>query len=165
MKPLVLVYSHDGVFSSVKQETSLLAVRTFDKEGNTLFEELVFDEAYPEKFRELFLDAQAEILPILSEYMKDRPERPDFFELRDLTDDRDFEVVLLLPDDFITAMYKAVDIKINQALISYIVYRWLETKLSAEAAVFKERFEELLSGIKSLLSKRSKPTRINHKWF
>lgn len=165
MKPLILFYPHDSVFSGVKQESSQLAVRTKDKEGNDLFEELVFDEAYLDKFRELFLDAQAEVMPVISAYLKDAPPRPDFFELIDHTDDKDFEIVLLMPEEFVSALSKSVDIKINQFITAYVMYRWLETKLPQEAVSYKSRADVLLVDVKSLLNRRIKPINRWHGLF
>jgi hypothetical protein len=60
---------------------------------------------------------------------------------------------------------KAVDIKIKQFLISYILYRWLETKLPEEAIIYQQRATSVLSEIKSLLEKRTKPIRRSHGYW
>lgn len=62
MPLLTFIYSHDDIFGSVKQESSLHSIRQTDKDGNPMFETLVFDEAYLIKFRELFFNAQAQII-------------------------------------------------------------------------------------------------------
>lgn len=54
MIPLVFVFSHDGIFQGVKQESSQLGIRKSDKEGTSVFEQVVFDEGSFFKFRELF---------------------------------------------------------------------------------------------------------------
>jgi len=154
MKPVTFIYSHDNIFQGVKQEASHLAIRKADKDGNSLFEQMVFDEAYLPKFRELFFDAQAEVTPALSAYMKEIPVEPEYFETQDFSKNRDYTFSLIMPDDFNFHLVKPVDIKIRQFLISYIMYRWLETKLPGDAATFFERAGKVLTEVKALLSVR-----------
>ena len=154
MKPVTFIYSHDSIFQGVKQEASLLAVRRTDKDGNSLFGQMVFDEAYLPKFRELFFDAQAEVTPALSAYMKDIPAEPEYFETQDFSKNRDYSFSLIMPDDFNFHVVRPLDIKIKQFLIAYIMYRWLETKLTGDAAVFQQRADKVLSEAKALLNAR-----------
>lgn len=163
MKPLVFIFSHDAIFQGVKQESSQLAIRKSDRDGNPLFEQIVFDEAYLPKFRELFFDAQAEVIPAVSRYMRDIPSEAEYFEHTDFTKDRDYTFSLLMPRDFNMHMAKPVDIKIKQFLIAYIMYRWLETKLPEEAATYMERANMVLMEAKGALERRIKPIRRNHR--
>jgi hypothetical protein len=149
MNPLVLTYSHDAIFDAVKQETSLLAERRFDKDGNTLFEQLVFDEEYLVKFRELFFDAQAEITSLLARFTKDVPATQGYFETQNFLQDRNFELVLNMDDQWNRHLQKPLDIKIKQFLVSYIVYRWLETKSPQDAGLFLQRAESLKDDIRN----------------
>ena len=165
MNPLTFIYSHDNIFASVKQEASLLAERRFSQEGESLFEQIVFDEEYLILFRELFFDAQAEVTPALSAYMKDVPVEPDFFETQNFSKDRNCIFYLLMPDDWNFHLYKPVDIKIKQFIVAYIMYRWLETKLSQEAATYLERANSILGDVKSLLNKRIIPMRRAHGYY
>ena len=163
MKPLIFIFSHDNIFLGVKEESSYLAERKYDQNDNTLFEELVFDEEYLTKFRELFFDAQAEVTPAVSAYMKELPLNPGYFETQDFSEDRDYVISLVMPDDFNAHMAKPIDIKIKQFLIAYIMYRWLETKLPEEAATYLQRATRVLSEAKALLEKRTKPERRAHR--
>ncbi|MDR1937036.1 MAG: hypothetical protein LBQ73_00875 [Tannerellaceae bacterium] len=172
MIPLIFIYSHDSVFQDVKQEASLLAVRkrdqkgnSEDNDGNSYFDLFVFDDAYLVKFRELFFDAQAEVTPVLSAYMKLNPPGHGYFETLDFTKDVDCTFDLIMPDDFLMALSKPVDIKIRQFFIAYIMYRWLETKMFEEASIYRERAYSLLDEIKSLLEKRVKPIRRWHGYW
>ncbi len=165
MGALNFIYSHDDIFRGVKQESSHLAERRFDRESNSLFEQVVFDEEYLIKFRELFFDAQAEVVPALSAYMKEVPAGGGYFETQDFSKDRDFCFVLLMPDDWNFHLVKPVDIKIKQFLIAYVMYRWLETKLPEEAAVYQQRASSVLSEAKALLEKRTRPIRRAHGYF
>ena len=163
--PLTFIYSHDSVFQGVKQEASLYAKDKTDKDGNPLFENLVFDEAYLTKFRELFFDAQAEITPALSAYMKDIPVDPMYFETQDFSKDRDYIFHLLMPSDFNRHMTKPIDIKIKQFIIAYILYRWLETKVPTDASIYMERAAITKDEAKELLERRTTRPKINHQMF
>jgi len=159
MNPLMFVYSHDNIFASVKQEASLLAVRRFDKDGDSLFEQLVFDEAYLILFRQLFFEAQAEVTIAFSGYMKDVPTEGDYFETQNFFEDRDYVFYLAMPSDWNYHLFKPVDIKVKEFLTAYIMYRWLETKLPQESLVYYQRARAVLDEAKVLLDKRTKPMR------
>jgi len=159
MKPITFIYSHDNIFASVKQEASLLAERKFDPNGEALFEQIVFDEEYLRLFRQLFFEAQAEVSAALSAYMKDVPVDADYFETQDFYENRDYIFHLVMPDDWNYHLYKPVDIKVKEFLTAYIMYRWLETKLSGEASVYLQRATLVLDEAKTMLNKRTKPIR------
>lgn len=163
--PITFIYSHDNIFQGVKQESSLYAKNKVDKDGNSLFDNLVFDEAYLTKFREYFFDAQAEITPTVSAYMKDIPTEPAYYEFQDFTKDRDYVFHLLMPEDFDKHMTHSIDIKIRQFMIAYIMYRWLETKLSSDAEIYLGRAEKVKGEAKELLERRTTRPKINHQMF
>lgn len=165
MKPLVFILSCENVFQSVKMEASQFAVRRFDKEGNSLFDELVFDEAYVPKFRELFFDGQSEIVSVLSVYMKNVPVSPEYFETQDFSKDKDFCFELAVSDDFNFHLAKPVDIKIREFLVAYILYRWLETKTPECAAIYFERLAKVKEEIKKMLATKTNPLRRWHGYW
>jgi len=162
---LTFLFSHDDIFRGVKQESSLLAERRFDPQGSTLFEELVFDEEYLVLFRRLFFEAQANLIPTVSAYLKYNSFNDGFFETQDFTDDRDLSLHLLMPADYHDAYTKATDIKIKEYFIAYIMYRWLETKMPQDAATFLQRSAASLIDIKNNLEKRYSPIRRRTRWF
>ena len=162
MNPLVFIYSHDQVFTEVKRESSLLAERKFDQKGDSLFEQVVFDEEYLGLFRQLFFEAQAEVTVTLSAYMKDVPVEADYFETQDFSKDRDYVFYLAMPEDWNYHLYKPVDVKVKEFLVAYIMYRWLETKLPEEAQVYFMRATSVLADAKNMLEKRTKPIRFRH---
>ena len=165
MNPLIFIYSHDAVFASVKRESSYLAKRKLDPEGESLFEQIVFDEEYPGLFRELFFDAQAEVTPALSAYMKDVPVEADYFETQDFSKDRDYVFYLAMPDDWNFHLVKPVETKVREFLTAYIMYRWLETKMPQEAATYLQRATSVLDDAKILLEKRTRPIRHSHGYW
>lgn len=165
MKLISFLFSHDDIFAGVKQESSLLSERRFDAQGNTLFDELVFDEEYLILFRRLFFEAQANLIPAVSAYLKYNSFDDGFFETRDFTEDRDLSLHLLMPADYFDAYTTAVDIKIKEYLIAYIMYRWLETKMPQEAATFFQRSAACLNDVKNNLEKRLNPVRRRIRWF
>ncbi|MFT3994396.1 MAG: hypothetical protein QM660_08815 [Dysgonomonas sp.] len=165
MKTPTFIYSHDSIFQGVKEESSLFSKDKVDKDGNLLFENLVFDEAYLSKFRGYFFDAQAEVTEAISSYLKDIPVEPEYFEFDDFSKNRDYTFFLLLPENFTSAMIIPVNTKIRQFLIAYIMYRWLELKQIAEYKSYQSRSENLLREVKGLLDRRNKPVRIKGRLF
>jgi hypothetical protein len=148
------VFSHDNIAEAMKQESSLYAERKLTEEGNSLFDELVFDEEYYRKFRELFFDAQAMVMDRFSAYMQYESDESYLFEESDYTVDRDFAFTLLMPDDYNKFYNKQVSIKTREFLIAYIMYRWLETKSVQEAMIYKNRADISLMDARAYLEKR-----------
>lgn len=148
------VFSHDNIAEAMKQESSLYAERKLTEEGNSLFDELVFDEEYYRKFRELFFDAQAMVMDRFSAYMQYESDESYLFEESDYTIDRDFAFTLLMPDDYNKFYNKQVSIKTREFLIAYIMYRWLETKSVQEAMIYKNRADISLMDARAYLEKR-----------
>jgi hypothetical protein len=165
MKPLIPVYPHDDIFRDVKQESSCLAERTKDRENNSLYETVVFDEEYLTLFRRLFSDALSYVTPALSAYMKDVPAEAEYYEAQDFTKDRNYELILLMPDNFNSHLSKSTDAKIRQFIIAYIMYRWLETKLPEQALAYLARAEKTISEVKNLLNSRIRPIRRWHGYW
>jgi uncharacterized membrane-anchored protein YjiN (DUF445 family) len=151
MRPVAFIYPADNIFQDVKREASYYAERKFDNAGESLFEQLVFDEEYTGKFRELFLDARAEIAPLLAPFAKNVPVA-GYFEQTDFTDDVNAEFQIAVADDFPDVMIRPVDTKIREYLIAYIMYRWLETKIPQEAQIYYMRMQELKKYIKNALN-------------
>jgi hypothetical protein len=165
MKPLIFIYPHDDIFQDVKQESSYLAERMSGRDGNSLFETIVFDGEYLTLFRQLFFDARSYVTPALSAYMKEIPEESGWYEAQDFTADRNYEIILAMPDDFNFHLSKPVDARIRQFFIAYIMYRWLETKLPEQAAVYLARAEKTISETKNLLDKRIQPVKRWHGYW
>lgn len=155
MRPIVLIYSHDLMFQSVKQESSLLAVRKSDNEGNPLYESLVLDEAYLPKFRELFFNAQAQVTLCLAAYMRSVPTEPIYIERQDFSKDRDFVIHLSLSDDFNLHMVKPIEDYIFNFLKDWIMYQWLETKSTNDAVLFLNKTEKYKTDLMISLSQKS----------
>jgi len=165
MKPISFVFAHDIIFAGVKQESSLLAERRFKDTGETLFDELVFDEEYLIKFRELFFDAQVEVTAVLSAYMREVPTDAEVFEEKDFFENRDYAFVLMMPDSFNSHITRPLNIKIREYLIAYIMYRWLETKLPQEAAIYQSRAMAVLDKVQELSNIQDRPIRRWHGYW
>lgn len=150
------IFSHNSIAEAVKQESSLHAVRKQTAEGDTLFEELVFDEEYYRKFRELFFDAQAMVIDRFGAYMQYETDddAASIFEEADYSKDVDFYFVLVMPCTYNKFYNKQVSIKTREFIVAYIMYRWLETKLPDEAAIYKARSEMTLIDARAYLEKR-----------
>lgn len=162
MIPLTIDLSHDNIFQGVKMEASLLAERIRSEQGETMFEDFVFDEEYMILFRGLFYEAQAELIPIFATYMKNLPDWSIYFEGKDFSKNRDFKIRLSMPDDFLTPLAIVVDIKTKEYIIAYIMYRWMETKMPQYAAIYELRAKNVKEFIKSNLDKGKYPRRRKH---
>ena len=144
-------FTKQEIFDAVKTESSLFAQRQVTDKGDPLFVSLVFDEQYSEVvplFRGLFFEAQAEIIKVI----------PDSL----LKDSQCTFVEEFAPDNFTfclsfspgtaarynCAYFKIITIKVKEALVSYIMYRWLETKAPQFAAIYQNRFNSVLSDIR-----------------
>jgi hypothetical protein len=140
-------------------------LRKFIVDNSNLFDELVFDEAYIPKFRELFFEGQAELISTLSGYTKDVPATSGYFETQDFSKDRDFRFELAMDNDFNSHLTKAVDIKIKEFLVAYILYRWLETKTPEYAAIYFERLTKVKDEIRRMLEIKTKPMQRWHGYW
>jgi hypothetical protein len=151
------------VFAAVKQEASLYSIRQKNKEGESMFESLVFDEAYLIKFRELFFNAQAQITPILAAYKKD--DGSGFFERKDFSKNRDFTCHLCMPENFNEHMARPLEDHIFNFLKDWIMYKWLETKATDTAAIFAANCEGYKSDIRTALNSRRVPILRAHGYY
>jgi len=172
MKPLIFVYAHDNMLQYVKQEASQLAIRkrdgegfASDKEGNTYFDLFVFDEAYTVKFRELFFDARAEIVHLLSAHLKKVPALARAIDEEDYDRTVNFRLILGMEDEWNCHLSKPLDSKIREFIIACIMYRWLETKLPEDAATYLMRADRLKQMIKDMSNTMLKPSRIDHRFW
>lgn len=162
---LTFVFSGEDIFRSVKQEASLFARNQYDVQGNPLFEQYVFDEAYDILFKKLFFEAQAEVLSAVSAYFKGIPQEPEIFEPQNFDKEKDFIFQLSMPGSFMEAMAKPADIKIKQFLVDYILYLWLRTKSQPHAGVYLAQSAETLAQVKALLERRMRPQRRKGRLF
>lgn len=153
-KSYQFTFKHDNIFQDVKQEASLYAERKFTPEGVDLFAELVFDEEYMRKYRELFLDAQARIIDKFGPYIAYMDDEEYEFEENNPEIDEDFTFTLRMPHDYNKFYNKYVSIKCREYIVSYIMYRWLETKSERESEQFKTRSFDALKESRSYLEKR-----------
>lgn len=161
------IFTHDHILEAVKQESSIYAVRKTTEEGDSLFDQFVFDEDYFRKFRELFFDAQAMVIDRYGAYMQytTDDEGAYLFEESDFSKDRDFNFSLLMPNDYNQFYNKHVSIKTREFIVSYIMYRWLETKSQQEAALYKDRSDNSLMDGRAYLEKRIARTRTGGNFF
>lgn len=148
------IFTHERIADAVKQESSLYAERKVTAEGENLFEHFVFDKEYNRKFRELFFDAQAEVMDRYSPYMEYELNDACVFEEADYETDKDFAFTLRMPTDYNKIYNKQVGIKTREFIVAYIMYRWLETKSAEEAAVYKNRADMTLIDARAYLEKR-----------
>lgn len=151
-------FSKEEIFEGVKTESSLFAARKYTDKGDPLFASLVFDEQYSEViplFRSMFFEAQAEVINIIPDsLLKDTEctfideQAPDNFTFcLSFTLGREIR--------YNCAYFKVVTIKVKEALISYIMYRWLETKMPNEAMIYYNRFTAALATVRKNIRRTS----------
>ena len=150
---MIQIFKHtkESIQQAVKRETAYIAERSEN------FEVIVYDEEYEEQFRDHFLDARANIIEATLAYQKNIPDDDTFFDSTDFTDEDDFTLTLSLPDTIIKQVFKPMTVKMREYLVSYIVYRWLETKIPDMARLYLSRSEEYLSSVKRYCEMRSTP--------
>lgn len=161
---IYFVFTHDLIQKGVKLETSYLAVRRKQQtEGGALEEmlnELVMDEDHEVLFKRLFLQAHAEVISKISvNYLMDTPTdlQSVYTNFSDFREDRDFVLFLNMHWDFPLQYKKSIEVKLEQYLIDYICYRWLETKSPDDAVTYKARLEPTLTEIRVLLVRKTQP--------
>ena len=160
---LTYIQTHDSIFKAVKQESSYLAKRLTDGQGDSKFEDMVFDEAYLTLFRGLFFDARSNVSSACAAYLKDVVDIT-YFDQGNFDHEKDFILQLNMSDNFIVAMNNNVDIKMKEYLVAYIMYRWLETK-SQESGLYLQRAETHLQDMKRFLEMRkSRKIKNNSPW-
>ena len=163
---LYFIYTHDLIQKAVKLETSLLADRRKKEvakgQVEDMLNELVMDEDYEVMFKRLFNAAHAEImLNIPKSYLVDTPTdiSPMYAEFPDFSQDRDFILYLNMQDDFPKQYTKSIDAKIEEFIIDYICYRWLETKSPNDAKTYFSRLPKTTSDISRLIVRKDRPLR------
>lgn len=160
---IFFIYTHDLIQKGVKLETSYLAENRKRQESGDMIEELIMDEQHDILFRRLFNQAHAEVISKLSvTYLSGTPTdlEPVFREFPDFRQDRDFSLFLNMHADFPMQYKKSIEIKIEQYLIDFICYRWLETKSPTDAASYFQRLKPTLDEIKLLLIRKLNPPKL-----
>lgn len=146
----IYIYTSENIFKEVKNESSLMSARIKDKDGKSLFDTLVFDEAYMIMFRSLFLDAQSDITLMLPDRLIATPS-DSWFDENNFKDDKDF--VFFFLKDSSTHLFKTLDVKIQVYMINHIMFNWLKTKYPEMAVVYLQNMTGLKDDIKRLVSR------------
>jgi hypothetical protein len=152
------IHTHDDTFKAVKLESSLFAHRQTNKEGVSLFDIFVFDEAYDILFRQLFFEAQADLMQVIpSRFIKDMPIDEQYFQTADFLNEEDFNLWLDIPRRWLLQYSKYLDILIKEFLVAYILWRWLETKSPQFSQYYFLRLEILKPQIKKMFQRSDHP--------
>ena len=156
---VTLIYTEQDIFKSVKEDTSHLAERTKDSKGESMFNDIVYDEEYMINFKRVFLQAQGNVLEKCMAYIKSLPAGAEYNDNQNFDTNKDFVLQLNMPDTFVAQASRILDVRIRTYLVTYIIYGWLKDKLPNVAAIYYSELEELLSGVKSTLHLRTTPIR------
>lgn len=159
MIPLQFVFSADSIFTGVKQETSYIAERATTKDGQSLYESIVFDEEYLSYFYDKFNDAKAELKKHCSAYIKDHDHQLVF--INDVTQQKeDCILTLYMPKTFKKGMASVINTKMREFLVTYVAYIWLSDKMAESAELMQGRADYALQQISSSLETRVIPIRL-----
>ena len=147
----LFVFTKDEIFEALKTESSLFAIRQFPDAADPLYEQVLFDEQYSDVvplFRQLFFEAQAEIISVVPDSMLNSTECAFIDEFA--ADDFMFKLSFTKGHEkrYNKAYFKAVSIKVKEALVAYIMYRWLETKMPEYANIYKGRYDVVLGHVR-----------------
>jgi len=151
-------FTKEEIFDAVKTESSLFAARKFTDKGDPLYSTLVFDEQYSEVvplFRGLFYEAQAEIINIIPDSLL-QDTQVNFID--EFAPDNFYFCLSFNPGQekrYKFAYFKVINIKVKEALVSYIMYRWLETKMPEYANIYRTRFNSVLGDVRKNIRRTS----------
>lgn len=156
---ITLFYTEGDIFKAVKEDSSHLAKRTKDGNGDSLFEDIVYDEAYMINFKRVFLQARANIIEACMAYIKSIPSSAEYVDNQNFDTNKDFVVQLDMPETFAVQASQIIDSNIRTYLVAYILYIWLKDKLPNVAGIYYSELDELLKSVKSAMNMRTKPIR------
>jgi hypothetical protein len=154
---VTFIHTRDDIFRAVKQDTSYLAERTKDSAGTSMFEDIVYDEEYEVQFKRYFLEAQADILELLSAYTKSIPVAATYTDFQNFDENNDFLISISMPETYNTAQNRVVDVRIRQYFVSHVIKNWLKDKLPAISAMYSDEIVAISSSIRKSLEARTAP--------
>ena len=111
-------------------------------------------------FKRLMNDAKAEVINnIGSNFLIDTPTDLEavYTEFPDFRQDRDFNLWLNMHADFLMQYRKSIEIKMQQYMIDYICYRWLEKRSPKDAQTYASRLVDTLTDIRQMLIRKRNP--------
>lgn len=158
---IFFILTRDMLQKAVKLETSILAKNRKDKDNNERLD-LVMDDEFANDimFKRLMQDGHAEVIQNLSvNFLMDTPTdlQDVMTEFPDFSQDRDFCLFLNVSNNWSTQYRKSTDIKLQQYMIDYISYRWLENKSPDDASAYYSRLNKTIDDIQSLLVRTTVP--------
>lgn len=155
----LFINTHDDVLKAVKRESSYIGERTFNEQGESMLDELVYDEEYLIQFRAHFLTARSKVIMATLAYSKNIETDPSFFETHNVDMEKDFVIFLDTPSNHPRQALQPLIVSMKDFIVNYILYLWLENKLPREAQAFLNRSEGDLADIKRGLEMKIKPYR------
>lgn len=139
----------------VERETSEVARRERDKDGNSLYEDLVMDSQYNDILNFAVKKAGAVINDTLSAYLD--PNTTYIYENGSIINDESLRYSLIFPPTFIRSNIPGINTSIHQYIVSYVCHEWYSAKLPEIAELYRVRMDAALQDIKHRLNMRVKP--------
>lgn len=143
----------------VEHETVEIGKFKFDAQGTPLLNQFIMDADCLLLFRTYFREACTKILDKCRAYTHNYHIPAGEEDMETDRIDEDFFITLTMPDTFPLSVAPAIDRAIYNALIAFTVYRWFELKLPQEAIIYRQRFQENISELRSRLESRIRPVR------
>lgn len=157
MKILDIFISAKEIQQRVEHETVLIAKQRTDQQGRPLYDQLVMDADSALLFRSCFREAATKAQDKCAAYTKNSPASNGEDDANVMQADEDFYAILALPETFPLSVSCLIDQAVYNHLIAWVLFRWYETKLPAEAQIFRLRSEQNLSDLTSRLERRTAP--------
>lgn len=157
---IIHLFKKRYIKEAVVQETSYIAERQTSlelpqhKDGrNNLFEQLfIFDDHQQTLFDRYFIEAKAQMMMLIPPAYMIEVEPPTDYEAGD-------EIIGLEIINYPNNFVDSLKVKMQQYIIDYIIWRWLETKLPQLSRTFYDRLQTSQRDISSLLTKRTREMR------
>lgn len=165
MKIIDLWITVKTIFLQVQHESVEIAKRRTNQQGQTLYSQLVMDSDHTLLFRNYFQEARTNILTKYTAYTKYHPTTNGEDTDNITGKDEDFFVTLILPFTFPPHSVPILHNITYEYLITWVLYRWFETKLPNEALLLRQRAELKLNEITSILEHRTHPSRRRYRLF
>lgn len=154
-KHITFVYEYKLVKARVEKKLAQYAVRKTDKDGNSLFEALVFDDENKDLFTEYFREAGSLFKMKAAAYLRYYPDFSTYREDESYHPE-DFTCTLLMPLHYNHNFTDMVNDEGMKLFVNYICYRWLEDKDPDGASIYLQGVETSANNIQTCLNKTYK---------
>lgn len=155
-------YKTKDIFDEVYNRTSWIGKHRLDGEGNNMIEPISFskDEAHT-LYKPFLKGAASEVYMAISSHNNDLPRDYRTYavdsntDINDITDSKDSVYFAIQSDGGDLHLMEAVDTAIYEAIINYIIWKWLLISNTPEAQkvyfpLYKDAMGQMKDGVRKL---------------